>query len=106
MSVFERVQQSLVRAVGALVALAGLGIVGFQILFFLRNGTWIPASMLELIPVLPDKLAAWIRFPNSWLGAHKIIYSLLDATPVSLVALIVGGMMMSFDAHADRGKNP
>ena len=105
MNLFERVQKSLVRAAGALVALAGIGVIGFQVYYFLWNGTWVPASMLELLPIFPAKLAAWIRSPDSWFGMQKIVYGLLDAMPLSLFALIVGGMMMSFDAEVSRTNN-
>lgn len=95
------IMQFLIRSLGGLVALTGVGICVFQIYAFLKNGAWISLSALELMPIFPSGLEAWVKYPQSWLGLHKIIYGLLDAMPLSLLALIVGGLMMNFDAYVD-----
>lgn len=93
--------QFLIRSAGVLVVLSGVGVIGFQIFIFLKGGTWISLSMLELMPIIPGDLAAWLRYPESWLGLHKLVYGFLDAMPLSLLALIIGAVMMNFDAYVD-----
>lgn len=101
MNTLGLVMQFLIRSAGGLVALSGVGIFGFQIFIFLKGGSWVPLSMLELMPIIPSDLAAWLRYPESWLGLHKIAYGFLDAMPLSLLALIIGAAMMNFDAYVD-----
>lgn len=101
MNALGLIMQFLIRSAGVLVALSGVGIIGFQIFIFLKGGTWVPLSMLELMPVIPSDLATWLRYPESWLGLHKIVYGFLGTMPLSLLALIIGAAMMNFNAYVD-----
>lgn len=65
-----------------LTALIPLGMVGWQVYGFLRNGTWISMSMLEPFKWLNVK---WAYAPTDWVGLHSV----LGWIPLSVGAFLV-----------------
>lgn len=77
---------------GALIVLAGLGVLALQIYGYLRFGRWESYSLLEFVaPYLP-----WLRSPHSWLGLHKIVMNVFNILPVSLALLLPGLLVAGF----------
>lgn len=77
---------------GALIVLAGLGVLALQIYGYLRFGRWESYALLEFVaPYLP-----WLRSPHSWLGLHKIVMNVFNILPVSLALLLPGLLVAGF----------
>ena len=51
---------------------------------YLLYGDWIELSLLFLASFGPDSFVGWIDNPTSWIGLHKIIFWVLDFTPISV----------------------
>ena len=77
---------------------AGLGVLAFQALGFLRHGEWTSISFGTLYQYGPESFVQWIEWPESWLGLHTIMNGWIGGTPLSLSLLIFGvffGMFIS-----------
>ena len=75
---------------GALAILAGtwcvlgaLGVLAFQIYHYLRYGSWIALSVLD---VLKGVGIEWALRPADWAGLHQF----LDWVPLSAALLVLG----------------
>ena len=77
---------------GILVALGGIGVLGFQSYGFLRTGDWPAMSLLRL--AYPH--IEWLRDPQSWYGLHKIAYDFLHIVPASIALIILGWLVAGF----------
>jgi len=78
-----------VALVGLLVALAGLAVLAYQVYFYLRNGQWLPVSVMSAAaPHVP-----WLRDPRSWVGLHKLVRDALALCPLSLALVLLGWMI-------------
>lgn len=75
-------------AILVLGVFAAIGILGWQIYGYLRQGEW-PA--LSVIAALQWLNIEWARSPRDWLGLHN----LLDAMPLSLVVFFSGVVPIS-----------
>ena len=73
----------------------GLGLVGYQVFLWIKDGVWSEFATMEVFNFLFENtlLAQWLDNPESWFGLQKIIEWLLYNIPVS-VALIVPSIMV------------
>ncbi|UXT64152.1 hypothetical protein FY133_00610 [Agrobacterium tumefaciens] len=67
----------------ALPAMAGCGIILFQIYAYLRFSTWVSISIIDVAAYFSDD--AWLSSPTDWNGLH----SLLNMMPASVVLLLL-----------------
>ena len=74
---------------------SGLGLIGYQLFLWIKNGTWSEFATIEVFNFLFENtlVAQWISKPESWFGLQKIIEWLLKNTPLS-VALIVPSIII------------
>jgi len=84
-----------IMSLASLFLASGLGLVGYQIFLWIKNGVWSEFAIMEVFNSLfGNTLAAqWLSNPESWFGLQKIIEWLLYNIPVS-VALIVPSIMV------------
>ena len=73
----------------------GLGLVGYQVFLWIKDGVWSEFAIIEVFNFIFKNtlVAQWLDNPESWLGLQKIIEWLLYNIPVS-VALIVPSIMV------------
>jgi len=73
----------------------GLGLVGYQVFLWIKDGVWSEFAIIEVFNFLFENtlMAQWLDNPESWLGLQKIIEWLLYNIPIS-VALIVPSIMV------------
>ena len=74
---------------------SGLGLIGYQLFLWIKNGTWSEFATIEVFNFLFENtlVAQWLSKPESWFGLQKIIEWLLKNTPLS-VALIVPSIIV------------
>lgn len=84
---------------GLLVALAGLGILGWQVVDYLQSGEWHSRSALAAL----YQYVPWLRDPQSWHGLYKLVRQFLALLPLSLV-LILAGWLIAGLGSALRGR--
>lgn len=78
--------------VGGAFVLAGLGIFGLQIFWFLQSGSWTPMSLIDLVKQISQE--PWLYDPKQWVGVHW----LLDKIPSSLLVMLLGyGIVVAED---------
>ena len=84
-----------IMSLASLFLASGLGLVGYQIFLWIKDGVWSEFAIMEVFNSLfGNTLAAqWLSNPESWLGLQKIIEWLLYNIPVS-VALILPSIMV------------
>jgi hypothetical protein len=92
----DRTWEIIVKIIGVIIILAGIGIVGFQIFIYLKNGEWIELPLLYLVTYGPNEFVSWLYNPTSWLGLHKIIYGALKLIPLSLCLILVGAAFTAY----------
>jgi len=84
----------LVVLIGLLVALAGVGVFGYQVFLYLKFDEWRPISMFgALAPFVP-----WLANPQSWPGLYRIAHQALQLLPVSLFLVLLGWVIAGFAA--------
>lgn len=96
------------RATMVVGIVAGLSVLAFQALGFLRHGEWASISFGRLYQYGPESFVRWIELPESWLGLHTIINGWMGGTPLSLGLLIFGvffGMFISWFGSKLMGDN-
>ena len=83
-----------IMAFASLFLAFGLGLVGYQVFLWIKDGVWSEFATMEVFDFLFENtlLAQWLDNPESWLGLQKIIEWLLYNIPIS-VALIVPSIM-------------
>lgn len=63
------------------------GVLGYQIIFYLKNGAWQPLSVIDgLVYLSQERPSLWLLYPQDWIGLHK----LLEAIPLSLGIALLG----------------
>ena len=84
-----------IMSLASLFLASGLGLVGYQIFLWIKNGVWSEFAIMEIFNSLfGNTLAAqWLSNPESWFGLQKIIEWLLHNIPLS-AALIVPSIMV------------
>ncbi|UXS09193.1 hypothetical protein [Agrobacterium tumefaciens] len=75
----------------ALPAVAGCGIILFQIYAYLRFNTWTSVSLIDVATYFSDD--GWLTSPTDWNGLH----SLLNMVPASLVLLGIAYLSLEED---------
>ena len=84
-----------IMAFASLFLTFGLGLVGYQVFLWIKDGVWSEFAIIEVFNFIFKNtlVAQWLDNPESWLGLQKIIEWLLYNIPVS-VALIVPSIMV------------
>ncbi len=91
---------------GGLIAICGLIVVGFQVLFWLKDGEWPEVNLLGIfylaVKYLPETFRMspefkafmlWLSYPRDWQGLHKIVTGTLEFIPLSFFLVVVGGVV-------------
>ena len=65
-----------------------IGVLGYQIFFWLKNGQWIsiPARYI-VIRIVPDPAIIWVKDEATWTGLKKVLVLIAEA-PLSLFFFI------------------
>ena len=84
-----------IMAFASLFLALGLGLVGYQVFLWIKDGVWSEFATMEVFNFLFENtlLAQWLDTPESWFGLQKIMEWLLHNIPLS-VALIVPSIMV------------
>ena len=84
-----------IMAFASLFLAFGLGLVGYQVFLWIKDGVWSEFATIEAFNFLFENtlIAQWLDKPESWFGLQKIAEWLLYNIPVS-VALIVPSIMV------------
>ena len=70
--------------------LAGLGILGYQGLFWLKHGTWKPITTFDILSnFLPLNFMKWVIVPTDWVGLSEVAYFILFSS-AGLVLIALG----------------
>ena len=77
-----------VRAIGLLSVLAGLGVLALQIALWLKDGFWTPAELRVVW-----ELAGGSEPAFAWLGVRRIALDILSS-PLSLGLFLIGLFVM------------
>ena len=103
----------------AFVAVYAIGLFGWQILFWLKNGTWISCDLLTLMTdqskdnvgprmivpylgkVFPD-FSNWLRYPTDWLGIHKIVMPILNLMGFHILLGLLALLLVSEAEEANK----
>ncbi len=84
---------------GALLVIAGVGVLAYQAYGYLKTGDWTSLSLLGIAWPYLD----WLRNPGSWFGLHRITTQFLQIVPAS-VALFILGFLVAGIGSALRGR--
>ena len=84
-----------IMAFASLFLALGLGLVGYQVFLWIKDGVWSEFATMEVFNFLFENtlLAQWLDNPESWFGLQKIMEWLLQNIPLS-VALIVPSILV------------
>ena len=93
----EKAWLKLLRGIGIFLFMLGVGIIGFQVFIYLKDGTWFQVPFLILATLGPETFIDWLREPNSWHGLHSIILATLEITPISLLLIISGHLIVIYN---------
>lgn len=80
----------------ALVFLSGFGLVGYQVVLWLKDGVWSEYPLFMVFNFIFENTAlhSWVQQPESWYGLQKVVVWTLENIPLSL-SLIVPGMLVA-----------
>lgn len=88
------------------LAMAGVGLLGFQILLWLIGGTWTSYALADVIKIIGSNLGS-SYYQQDLFGLGKSLGNLANSIPLSSF-LIVAGLLMSasvayiYDGFRDR----
>jgi hypothetical protein len=88
----RRFLSGMVVLAGGLFVLAGLGVLGLQVVGYLKVGEWRSMSLFEFA----SQYIPWLIHPRSWFGLHDIVRDALDIMPLSLALILVGWLIAGF----------
>ncbi len=91
--------QKFANGVGGILMLFGFGILGFQAILYLLNEEWIEMPLLYFTSFGPSEFSSWLNNPASWIALHKIVYGILDYVPLSVTLILVGMVMVAYEAE-------
>ncbi len=94
-----RTWQKIVNGVGGILILFGFGALGFQALVYLLNEEWIEIPLLYITSFGPSEFTSWLDNPASWIALHKIVYGILDYVSLPLTLILVGMVMVTYEAE-------
>lgn len=88
-----------------LAVLSGVGVIAFQVYYYLSTGSWLKYDLNNLIAMIGEDYAEWAFHPDSWIGLHEV----LSKIPLSiflfaifyLVGFLLYGGYKSFKADND-----
>jgi hypothetical protein len=80
-------------APGALVALAGAGVIAWQVATWIAQGAWEPVPLAVLAPRLPGAVGAWLVVPRGWPGFPTAAPWSLGEIPLAFVLLGAGTLL-------------
>ena len=82
-------------AFASLFLISGLGLVGYQVFLWIKDGVWSEFTVMVVFDFLfENTLAAqWLSNPESWFGLQKVVEWLLQNIPLS-VALIIPSVLV------------
>ena len=85
-----------IMAFASLFLAFGLGLVGYQVFLWIKDGVWSEFATIEVFNFLFENtlLAQWLDNPESWLGLQKIIEWLLHNIPISVVLIVPSIMVL------------
>ncbi len=87
---------------------AGLGVLAFQAVGWLRHGEWTSIAFQTLYQYGPESFVRWIEWPKSWHGIHTIMNGWIGESPLSLGLPVFGvyfGLFISWFGGKLRGDN-
>ena len=65
-----------------------IGVLGYQIFFWLKNGLWISFPVrLIFLRIMPDSSIIWLRDETTWTGLKRALI-LISQAPLSLFLFI------------------
>ena len=84
-----------IMAFASLFLISGLGLVGYQVFLWIKDGVWSEFTVMVVFDFLfENTLAAqWLSNPESWFGLQKVVEWLLQNIPLS-VALIIPSVLI------------
>ncbi len=59
-------------AVGYLLFIGGIGIVGWQVFIFLKVGQWVEVPIFSIAFLAPDRIQSWLNAPTTCLGPGSL----------------------------------
>jgi len=82
----------------ALVLVAGLGLVAYQVVIWLMDGAWpfMPLMLIWSFLFEGTALGGWMANPESWLGLQALLEWILANIPISVVLILGGGLTGAF----------
>lgn len=84
---------------GLLIAFAGILVLCYQGILYLKTGEWLSLSVFGVLaPYVP-----WLRDPQSWIGLYRLTRDALGLLPVSLALVILGWLIAGFGAGLKQG---
>ena len=84
-------------AFASLFLLSGLGLIGYQVFLWMKDGIWPEFSIEVVFNFLFENtsLAQWLSSPESWFGLQKIVEWLLQNIPLSVALIIPSVLILS-----------
>jgi len=77
---------------GLLTAFAGILVLCYQGILFLKTGEWLSLSVFTVLaPYVP-----WLHDPQSWIGLYRLTRDALGLLPVSLALVVIGWLIAGF----------
>lgn len=77
---------------GLLIAFAGILVLCYQGILFLKTGEWLSLSVFTVLA----PYAPWLRDPQSWIGLYRLTRDALGLLPVSLALVVLGWLIAGF----------
>ena len=86
-----------VMAFASLFLISGLGLIGYQVFLWMKDGIWPEFSIEVVFNFLFENtlLAQWLSNPESWFGLQKIVEWLLQNIPLSAALIIPSVLIFS-----------
>ena len=100
LTVLDFVCVSIILAVmtfASLFLISGLGLIGYQVFFWMKDGIWPEFSIEVVFNFLFENtsLAQLLSSPESWFGLQKIVEWLLQNIPLSAALIIPSVLVFS-----------
>jgi hypothetical protein len=86
----SRIEQTLSFIFASSLLLIGIGIFGYQVYSYLRFGSWLPFSVIDLMVIFNIE---WAESPIDWLG----VWEILNKIPVSV--FFIGLSILAFNSY-------
>lgn len=80
----EQVDTVLVSSFSGTFGIAGVGIIGWQIFRYLKDGDWPAVSLITALQWMGVE-KPWVSNPTEWVGLHSV----MDTIPLSLTLVVL-----------------